>query len=438
MKKSPLKLVLILGMISITGALITQIFWLRKALQVKESNFDQTVLLSLRRVSERIDYAASNPITVINPVSKISARRFRVEFLDKVDCNILDYYLRTELAYPSLDIDFEYAIHESETDSMLFHQHVDMQQPDQLYLIRSELPTFIGSGFYTEVYFPTRSAYIGVKMTIWIFSFVVLIIAVFFFAYTILVILRQMRLVQMQKDFINNMAHEFKTPISSISISADTLASPEIIYHPERLKAYANIIKTENQRLGNQVDKLLQMAKMERDKVELHLEAIDLHSLIKEVVPNFSLKLEESEGILMYQLDATHHIIEADRVHLTNIIYNLLDNAVKYTDSSPVIELSTRNENEFLLFSVRDNGSGIPAEYIEKVFDKFFRVPTGNIHNVKGFGLGLHYLKLIVNAHKWKINVVSEEGKGSTFTISIPFTRSELLHEQIQTTHSVS
>src|SRR6185503_4999661 len=166
--------------------------------------------------------------------------------------------------------------------------------------------------------FPTRSAYIGVKMTIWIFSLLVLAIAVFFFAYSVLVIIRQTRLMEMQKDFINNMAHEFKTPIATISISAETLSDPDIVHQPERMEAYTNIIKNQTERLRTQVDKLLQMAKMERDKVDLTLEELDLHEMIKEVIPNLSLKLDDERGKITYHLDAAHHLIKADKVHLTN------------------------------------------------------------------------------------------------------------------------
>ncbi|HYV91346.1 MAG TPA: HAMP domain-containing sensor histidine kinase [Chitinophagales bacterium] len=420
MKKSPLRLVLILGMISITGALITQIFWLRKALNEKQADFDQVVSLSLRRVVEHIDYSSTNSIVTLSAVNKISPRKFKLNINDKIDCNVLEFYLRTELAYPSLDIDFLYMIYDANNDSLKFTKSVSMKETTELYAVHNDLPVFNNGAYYAVIDFPTRSAYIGVKMTIWIFSLLVLVIAVFFFAYSVLVIIRQTRLMEMQKDFINNMAHEFKTPIATISISAETISSPDIVSHPERLHAYTNIIKNETDRLRTQVDKLLQMAKMERDKIELHLEELDLHEMMKEVIPNLSLKLDDEHGKLIYHLDAAHHVIKADKVHLTNIIYNLLDNAVKYMEAPPVVDVGTKNQNGEILLSIRDYGIGIPEEYQDKVFDKFFRVPTGNIHNVKGFGLGLHYLKIVVNAHKWKLDLQSEPGKGSTFTISIP------------------
>ena len=349
-KHSPLRLVLIFGMICISGALITQIFWLRKALQVKESNFDQAVLLSLRRVAEHFEFSSTSSYTTLNAVSKISPRAFRLNVNDKIDANVLEFYLRTELSYPSLDIDFQYTIFDLTNDSAVYKREVNMQETEKLYQVYSDLPIFSNSTYYVIIYFPSRSAYIGVKMTIWIFSSLVLLLAVFFFAYTILIIFRQMRLVEMQKDFINNMAHEFKTPIATISISAETLGNPEIVYQPQRMHAYTDIIKTETNRLRNQVDKLLQMAKMERDKIELHMEEIDLHALLKEVIPNFSLKLEDNNGKLTYHLDAAKHEIEADRVHLTNIIYNLLDNALKYSTANPQIVIHIEGKNRDIYF----------------------------------------------------------------------------------------
>ena len=428
MKRSPIRIFLILGIISITGALITQVFWLQKALQVKGDNFDNTVLLSLRRVAEHLDVSSTNSVITLDVVRKISDRTFQLAVNDKIDCNILDYYLRTELSYPSLDVDFEYTVIESQTDKPMLKQNVDLKDQRRLYAVSTDLPVFTQGTYNVNIYFPTRSAYIGVKMTIWIFSSFILLVVLCFFFYTIFIILKQFRLVELQKDFVNNMAHEFKTPISTIAISADTLSDPALVKNPDRYHSYVNIIKNETTRLRNQVDKLLQIAKMERDKIELHEEETDLHSLIREVTPNLSIKLNEDNGRVECRLDARQYRIMADRVHLTNIIYNLVDNAVKYTDQDPQIEIDTWNEGEEVMLSIKDNGIGIPKEYQSKVFEKFFRVPTGNIHNVKGFGLGLHYLRLVVNAHKWKIKLESEQNRGSNFMILIPYIKNGLPH----------
>lgn len=428
MKRSPIRTFLLLGLISISGALITQLFWLQKAMKAKGDNFDSNVVLSLRRVAEHLDISSTNPIITLEVVRKISDRTFQLSVNDKVDCNVLEYYLRTELSYPSLDIDFSYQIHEAESDKMVFSKEVDLKDQKSLYAVSTDLPVFSNGSYNVIVYFPTRATYIGVKMTIWIFSSFILLVVTCFFVYTIFIILRQFRLVEMQKDFVNNMAHEFKTPISTIAVSAETISKPDIIERPERLYSYANIIKNETNRLSNQVDRLLQIAKMESDKIDLHEEKTDLHELIRELLPNLSIRADEQQGRLNLRLDAQHHLIMADRVHLINILYSLVDNALKYTERIPSIEIHTWTEGGDLFLSVKDNGIGIAEEHRRKIFDKFFRVPTGNIHNVKGFGLGLHYLKLVVTAHKWKIKVESEKNKGSNFIISIPYLKTEKVH----------
>ncbi|MBK9731350.1 MAG: HAMP domain-containing histidine kinase [Chitinophagaceae bacterium] len=425
MKRSPIRIFLLLGLISITGALITQLFWLQKAMNAKGDNFDNNVILSLRRVAEHLDVSSTNSIITLEVVRKISDRTFQLAVNDKVDCNVLEYYLRTELSYPSLDVDFNYHIHEAETDKEVFSRAVDLKDQKSLYAVSTDLPSFTNGTYYVVIYFPTRATYIGVKMTIWIFSSFILLVVTCFFVYTIFIILRQFRLVEMQKDFVNNIAHEFKTPISTITISAETLGNPDIIQKPERLHNYVNIIKNETSRLGNQVDRLLQIAKMESDKIELHEEETDLHTLIRELLPNLSIRTDELSGKLRLRLDARQHRIMADRVHLINILYSLVDNAIKYTEQVPDIEMHTWTEGDQLCLSVQDNGIGITEEHRKKIFDKFYRVPTGNIHNVKGFGLGLHYLKLVVTAHKWKIKVESEKNKGSNFIITIPYLKQE-------------
>jgi len=428
MKSSPIRIFLLLGLISITGALITQLFWLQKAMVEKGNNFDDNVILSLRRVAEHLDVSSTNSIITLEVVRKVSDRTFQLSVYDKVDCNVLEYYLRTELSYPSLDVGFTYYILEAETEKEVFHKDVDLKDQKNLYAVSTDLPVFTQGAHNVLIYFPTRAEYIGVKMTIWIFSSFILLVVTFVFVYTIFIILRQFRLVEMQKDFVNNMAHEFKTPISTINISAETLSHSDILQNPDRLYNYVNIIKNETNRLRNQVDKLLQIAKMESDKIDLHVEEINLHALILELLPNLRIRIDELQGQLVLKLDAKHHLIMADRVHLVNILYNLVDNAVKYTEQAPVIEIHTWTEASELNLSVKDYGIGIAEEYRKKVFDKFFRVPTGNIHNVKGFGLGLHYLKLVVTAHKWKIKLESEINKGSNFIITIPFLKKESTH----------
>jgi two-component system, OmpR family, phosphate regulon sensor histidine kinase PhoR len=268
------------------------------------------------------------------------------------------------------------------------------------------------------VQFPYREANILSQMGIWGFSSAVMLVVIFFFVYTLFVILKQRRLSEVQRDFINNMTHEFKTPISTIAISAQVLKDPAIT--PERLLNYATIIEHENHRLKQQVDRVLQMAQLDKEDFELKKEEADMHELLQGAVKNHAGVIESKQGSVSLNLEAHSHQVAVDRLHLTNVIYNLIDNAVKYNHQKPEINIQTRNDNGYLLISVSDNGIGIAPEELKKVFHRFYRVPTGNVHDVKGFGLGLNYVKLIVEIHGGKIDLSSEPGKGSTFVIGLP------------------
>jgi two-component system phosphate regulon sensor histidine kinase PhoR len=256
-----------------------------------------------------------------------------------------------------------------------------------------------------------------------------------FFAYTLFIIFKQKRLGEIQKDFINNMTHEFKTPISTIAISAEVLKDPQTVHHPDRLLNYATIIQNENNRLRQQVDRVLQAARLDKEDIGLKKETLIVQSIVEEAAANFNLTLKEKEGKLTIQPSSSKLQVQGDKLHLTNAISNVLDNAIKYCQHAP--EIKIKIENDFLtpgsksgLFRkekvkavriiVEDNGIGITQENLKSIFRQFYRVPTGNIHNVKGFGIGLHYVKLIIEAHQGKVEVASEVGKGSKFTILLP------------------
>ncbi len=274
--------------------------------------------------------------------------------------------------------------------------------------------------YYFGIMFPSKSLYIINTLNIWVISSFVLITAIVFFAYAIFIILRQKRLSEIQKDFINNMTHEFKTPISTIGISARVLSDPEITNDPNRLANYAAIISDQNRRLENQIEKVLQVARIEKNKLNLKLEEIDLHQLIHTVAENFKLNIDDLKGEINLELNADKNKVLADRLHLNNAIYNLVDNAIKYSRDNPIVNISTTNDQNNIIVEIKDNGIGIEKKYFNKIFDKFFRVPVGNVHNVKGFGIGLNYVKNIIDAHKWKMEIESSSGKGSSFKIIIP------------------
>jgi two-component system phosphate regulon sensor histidine kinase PhoR len=275
-------------------------------------------------------------------------------------------------------------------------------------------------GYYFGVRFPQIEANLISQMGIWGFSSIVMLVVIFFFVYTLFVILKQRRLSEVQNDFINNMTHEFKTPLATIAISSEVLKDPSIAKNPERLLNYATIIENESQRLKQQVERVLQMAQTEKADVGLKKERQDIHELIKEAVGNHTAALASKRGEVRLALSATNCNILADKLHFTNVIGNLLDNAIKYCEKEPRIAITTSNSQASIQIEISDNGIGISSENQKKIFARFYRVPTGNLHDVKGFGLGLNYVKLIVEAHKGRISVQSTPGKGSIFTIVLP------------------
>ena len=250
--------------------------------------------------------------------------------------------------------------------------------------------------------------------------FTIIIIAAFYL--TVRTMLRQKKLGEIKNDFINNMTHEFKTPIATISLAVDAMKNEKVKYDNEKMTYFGDIIKEENQRMNRQVETILRASQLERKEADLNLKSVHVHDIIKDVVDNFTLQLEEKNGKAELQLDAQTDFINADEVHFSNLINNLVDNAMKYAKETipPVIKVSTSSTNKNLVIKIEDNGIGMNRETVKRIFERFYRAHTGNIHNVKGFGLGLSYVKTMIEAHGGDIKVDSTPGRGSVFTISIP------------------
>jgi two-component system phosphate regulon sensor histidine kinase PhoR len=242
----------------------------------------------------------------------------------------------------------------------------------------------------------------------------------FCFSYTIWVIFRQKKISEMKTDFINNMTHEFKTPIATISLAADSIVSPMVIDSHEKIERFSGIIKQENKRMLSQVEKVLQMALIDKRDFHLKLSDVNMHDVINQAIENVDLQVQRRGGQIIKTLEATEPVIQGDATHLSSVIHNLLDNANKYSPDTPEISVVTRNVESGLEVIVQDKGIGMTKEVRKLIFEKFYRVPTGNLHDVKGFGLGLSYVKAITDAHQGKVTVESEPGKGSSFILFFP------------------
>ncbi|TAE70625.1 MAG: sensor histidine kinase [Bacteroidetes bacterium] len=421
MQNNTIRWVIALATFSIIGIFVTQMYWVRKAFDLKEKQFNQSVNIALRKVGEQL--AKLNEVA-LNPkiVNQASSNYFVVNVNTAIDANSLEHLLQIEFDKINLELDYEYGIYDCSSNQMVYGKYISADR-SKTQKPSSDLPAWKEYTYYFVILFPNKSTYLLGQMDIWLFSSLVLLIVVIFFSYSLFVILKQKRLSEIQRDFINNMTHEFKTPISTIALSADLISNPKIITKPDSLLNYANIIKTQNTRLKNQIEKVLQMAMMEKAKLQLNLEKLNLITLTQEVIKNFNLE-DKAKIIFNCHLEEDKCNFMADKVHFTNIVYNLLDNAIKYVadDKTPEITINIRyniiNYNtKGLIFSIKDNGIGIDKKHQKRIFEKFYRVPTGNIHNVKGFGLGLNYVQHIIKAHHWKIRLESELGKGSNFMI---------------------
>ncbi len=419
MKRNQIRFIVILGSFAIIGIVVIQIYWMQKAWDIKEKQFNQTIFIGLKNVAEKLSIYNQTDLPNENPVNQLSSNYFVVNTNSVIDANVLDHYLHIEFSKLNIDTDYEYAIYDCHNDQMVYGNYVSVGGKERDIKMTTNMPKYSDYIYYFGVRFPSKTNSLTGDMSLWIIFSTILLVSLIFFAYAIFIILRQKRLSELQKDFINNMTHEFKTPISSINISADVISNPEILKDPDRLVKYGSIIKQENSRLNKQVEKVLQIARIEKSGFELKNEPVVLHEIIYEVVKNCKTNNEKGLTIKTH-LDENVGAIIADRLHITNIFHNLIDNAIKYSLGNPKIEISTRLVNKMIVVSVKDKGPGISKEYTKKVFQKFFRVPTGNLHDVKGFGLGLYYVKNICQAHHWKIILESEINKGSTFVIEIP------------------
>ena len=420
---------IVLASIAISGIIVTQVYWVNKAFSLEEIQFRQSIHIALQNVAHKFATLNQMPIPD-NPIQQVSSDYYLVNINGAIDSNVLEHYLKSEFSKVHLNVDFEYGIYDCSTDEMVYGNYIQKNQtpaPNYQPVEMLKSKEFI---YYFGIRFPNRNSYLASQMRIWWFSSFILVIVIAFFAYAVFMIFRQKRLSEVQRDFINNMTHEFKTPISTIAVSTDLLKKQEIINQPQTASNYVQIIEKENTRLKTQIEKVLQMAKMDGQKLALQKEEVNLHHFLQEIVENF--KIAHAEVTIDFQFQATQVIVLADIQHLTNIIQTLLDNAVKYVESSPKIILKTSNQGQKIILEIQDNGIGIPKKFQKRIFKKFFRVPTGDIHNVKGFGLGLSYVKLVTKVHHWKIQLKSEEKKGANFIISIPVIKNSLSQKSTQ------
>ncbi len=420
MPKAVIRWFILFGAIIIFGIVGMQSYWVLNTWNLKEQEFHQSVYIALQRAARKIAGLNESVLPPKELIKRISSNYYVVNInSDIIEAGVLEYELLKTFQEQSLNIDFEYAIHDCETNEMVYGDFCQYSDNLTEEVALGDLPRYDEFTYYFGVRFPSQSVYLISRMQSSIFLAFVLFLTVAFFIFAMYIILSQQRLSEMQKDFINNMTHEFKTPISTIKISANVFLNHPKIQEDHRLNRYAHIVKEQNERLNTQVEKVLQIAQLEKDSFQLKLEEVNLHEILQEVMKSVELEVHSKRGKIETDLAADYPIIQADKLHLTNILYNLLDNAIKYSKEQPIIKIITNSLDNKIRLSIIDKGIGISKENQSKVFDKFYRVPTGNLHNVKGFGLGLFYIKNICEAHMWRLRLESQPEEGTTISINM-------------------
>jgi two-component system phosphate regulon sensor histidine kinase PhoR len=437
--------VVVLGVVSIFSILLVQFVWMRSTVEMQAKNIaiqEKEDSLNLREFSQQAHNALRDVLKQVSPdhpdhtdlygaIKQIKSNHFTVDFTEELQPFYLETLLKKELYHQNIHQDFVYGIYDCFTDSIVLGNLIKFTK-DSLYAdskhglpgLTPESLNLTKDGHYFTVYFPNvkpKPIEAASFVSPWVYLIIIILFVIVFFAFSLGIIIRQKKLSEVKTDFINNMTHELKTPISTISLSSEMLLRMDFdTDNQEKIRKYANIIYKENKRLENQVERVLNVAKLDKDQVVLDKEAFNVHELLLEVKENFEFNQTETGGMISLNCEAETFEIQADSVHMTNVVYNLLDNAIKYCNEKAQIQVKTFNERNGLIIEITDNGIGIKKEDIRLIFDKFYRVPTGNVHDVKGFGLGLFYVKLIIDAHQGKIDVKSTVGKGTTFTIWLP------------------
>lgn len=359
-------------------------------------------------------------------VARVVDKLFLVEMLpieERIDLGKLDSMIHTSLSAVGIAMKYSFRVTVGEDDSVRLSSdslRKEVWESNQ-YNIKLFPNDVLSPRYQLALLLPEKSSFVmGEMLLMAILSSVFLVIIVAGIVYTVRVMMMQKSLAAAIIDFINNMTHEFKTPISTIALASEALAKPEVLKSKTKIAKYNSLIAAENTRMKQQVDKILQMAVLEEGEFELKASKVDIHALVQQAVINISLQIENRNGKITTNLAAKQCTVLGDTVHLVNIIHNVLDNAVKYTTSVPTITIETKNSDGMILLRFIDNGIGIANDELHRVFDKYYRVSTGNTHDVKGFGLGLSYVALMVKAHKGSISIDSQIGKGTTVEIQLP------------------
>jgi two-component system phosphate regulon sensor histidine kinase PhoR len=415
MKIKKLNIIITLGFVAIIGILIAQLMWTRQAYNLEDKKFNQKVNIALMEVAEKLSGGKTSYTE--NPVQNIANDYYVVNINNEFHPIVLEYYLKTEFTRFQINTDYVYALYNCHSDKMVYGKYMTSHQESPSNKVIN-FPKHKNLIYYFSIRFPDKTTYLISSLRFWYLLTFALIIILLVYVYSIYTIIQQKKFSELQRDFINNMTHEFKTPLSSILLASEALNKQEMVQENSKLQTYTSIIINQSHKLNNHIEKILNIAKNDASGLSLKPQKIILLPFIHEIADTIQHKNTD----LNIEIDIENSTsIMADEFHFTNIVYNILDNSIKYCETKPVIKISSYKDSKGLYLKFKDNGMGIPAKNIPQIFEKFYRVHTKRSEEVNGFGLGLFYVKKVVQQHHWKISVENNEDKGITTTLFFPF-----------------
>lgn len=420
MKLNKLNSSILIGLIAIIGILIAQLLWTREAFNSEDKKFSQKAHIALLEAAKKLYRGTNLELPGKNPVQKISNDYYIVNVDNDFEPEILEFYLISEFRKMNITTDFEYAMYNCQSEEMVYGNYISLSEKKQT-KHSVHFPKHKNFVYYFAVRFPNQTGYLFSSLRFWFVLSIALVIILLVYVYSIFTLLQQKKYSDLQRDFINNMTHEFKTPLSSILIASNYLYKQDPIRQDEKLKKYTHIIIDQSNKLSKHIEKILSIAKSDNSPLILNKKTLDALPILESVIENIQLKHPESQ--IKIETDLESASIEADEFHFTNLAYNLLDNAIKYSENKPEITIAISKSGKNLQVNFIDNGIGISSKNIDFVFDKFYRIPSQKSNEVTGFGLGLYYSKKVCDLHNWKISVKCNPEKGCTFSLLIPQTK---------------
>ncbi len=413
MKHRHLRYIIFFGTVVLAALFVVQLYWFQKAFDITEKQFDHTIQVALKRVADSVSQENAQLIEV----KKLSSNFYFVNTNSQINPHTIDSLVKKELLQRALDIDYELGVYDADKDTLVYGNYI---QSTMARLIEEEFSGKNTSEIPLQnfaVYFPNKTSYLASEMKIWLFSTFTLFLMMGFFGYAMYSLLREKRYTDVKTDFINNLTHEFKTPVTNIQIASDVLKNKYSKSNEDIL--YFEILQKENRKLQQKIEHILTAATSEQP-LGKDFREIDVHEVIRDCAESFQLKITQRNGKLELALDEGQPTVFGNRELLYQTFNNLIDNAEKYSPDHPTIRIESKNTEKGLLLTIMDRGIGIPKEIQKKVFHKFYRNQTGNIHSVKGFGLGLNFVEKVIRAHKGKIKLSSEQNQGTQISILLP------------------